>query len=101
MKGVVGGLGVLDGGKESVEGTGARSTREEAKLDSREVAGPEQVASEAVVDNSRHDFEGGFKEGDWARVGEGLWTGFGNEDQESLEELGREAQRRQALQSME
>ena len=90
MKRVVGGLGILDGGEESVEGTGARATREEAKLDSREVAGPEQVSSEAVVDSSRHDFEGGFKKGDWARVGEGLWAGFGDKDQESLEDLGRE-----------
>jgi general stress protein YciG len=47
------------------------------------------VAGEAVVDNSRHDFEGGFKEGDWARVGEGLLAGFGNEDKEGLKELGR------------
>ena len=72
-----------------MEGTGACASREEAKLDGREVADPEQVASKAVVDNSRHDFEGGFKEGDWARVGEGLWARFGDEDQEGLEELGR------------
>ena len=33
MERVVGGLGVLNGGKKSVEGTGAGASREEAKLD--------------------------------------------------------------------
>ena len=43
-----------------MEGTGACASREEAKLDGREVAGTEEVTGEAVVDNSCHDFERGF-----------------------------------------
>ena len=45
------------------------------------------MAGEAIVDNSCHDFEGRFKEGDRTRVGEGLRAGFGNEDKEGLKEL--------------
>ena len=60
MERVVGRLGIFDGCKESLEGTGTGASREEAKLDGREVAGTEEVTGEAVVDNSCHDFERGF-----------------------------------------
>jgi hypothetical protein len=49
-----------------------------------------EVASKAVVDNSGYDLEGTFKERDGTRVGQGLGTRIGDEDNEGSEKLGRE-----------
>jgi hypothetical protein len=48
----------------------------------------QEVASEAVVDNSGHDFEGGFEEGDRTRVGQRLVPRLlRDKDKESSEKL--------------
>ena len=49
MERVIGGLGIFDGSKESLKGTGTGASREEAKFDGKEVAGTEEVTGERLL----------------------------------------------------